>query len=922
MILISAFGLMGTMAFAQSGSCGANLTWTYSNETLTISGTGDMYNYAESSSPWDFQRANIKTVIIGNSVTSIGGVAFWGCSFASITIPNSVTSIGEAAFCNCSNLTSITIPNSVTSIGVRAFSNCSNLTSITIPNSVTSIGNSAFLNCYSLTSSVEIPNSVTTIGNGVFSNCSIAELKTPIASAHGLEMSLKKIVITGVPSTIENSAFKNCYNLTSIEIPSSVTSIGNSAFRDCGSLTSVTIPEGVTSIGNNAFYGCSSLTSVTIPEGVTSIGDFAFYGCSSLTSTILNSVTSIGINAFYGCSSLTSIEIPNSVTSIEAGTFYGCRGLTSIEIPNSVTSIGNSAFYGCRGLTSMEIPNSVTSIGNNAFFGCSSLTSITLPFVGTSETAVNQQALFGRVFGSDLYTGGTATQQNYSSTASVTYYIPTALKNVTITGGILNYGAFSNCTMLSSVTLGDNVSIIGEQAFAGCNSLTAINVGSGNGYYTSENGVLFNKNKTFLHIYPARKAGDYVIPNGVTSIGASAFQNCIALSSVSIPSSVISIGASAFSGCSSLLSITNQRATPQNINANVFDNTTYANALLFVPASAQTSYKAATGWKNFANIEPVYDNVAEYGITLQAMPANGGVVSGGGTYQEGTNRTVTATANTGYTFVNWLENGVAVSNNANYSFSVNANRTLTAVFRETPRYNISLTATAGGSVTGNGTFQESTYHTITATASNSYTFVNWLENGIVVSRNASYSFEVHSNRNLQAVFVETQSSNVDVSNIEIPTDRGVAVVPTDNNAVLAWNAVDNATNYTLVISQNGTVICALEFDAAGRLLSLSFGNQTKASGDVFGFKVTNLEENTTYQYNLQILGENETVLETKTGEFTTTGSGVGIVETWRAASLPSIIGYYSLTGAKLAHEPEKGMYIILYDNGMSERRVR
>ena len=179
-------------------------------------------------------------------VTRIAGSAFGYCTgLTSVTIPNSVTNIGGSAFYN-SGLTSVIIGNSVTSIERYAFSGCSSLTSVTIPNSVTSIGVAAFGVCSGLTS-VIIGNSVTSIGEGAFSGCS---------------------------------------SLTSVTIPNSVTSIGNSAFRNCSGLTSVTIPNSVTSIGGHAFYNCSSLTSVTIPNSVTTIGDSAFSGCTGLTSVI------------------------------------------------------------------------------------------------------------------------------------------------------------------------------------------------------------------------------------------------------------------------------------------------------------------------------------------------------------------------------------------------------------------------------------------------------------------------------------------------------------------------------------------------------------------------------------------------------------------------------------------------------------
>ena len=171
----------------------------------------------------------------------------------------------------------------------------------------------------------------------------------------------------------------------SITIPSSinvngiqysVTSIGNASFGNCWELTSITIPNSITSIGNAAFR-CSGLTSITIPNSVTSIGAMAFFSCSNLTSiTLPNSVTTLDNHVFNHCSSLTSITIPNSVTSIGNWTFSDCSGLKSINIPNSIVSIGEGAFNGCSSLTSITIPNSVTSIGENAFWFCSSLSEV------------------------------------------------------------------------------------------------------------------------------------------------------------------------------------------------------------------------------------------------------------------------------------------------------------------------------------------------------------------------------------------------------------------------------------------------------------------------------------------------------------------------------------------------------------------
>lgn len=158
--------------------------------------------------------------------------------------------------------------------------------------------------------------------------------------------------ISYIVTTIEG-AFSNCGDLTSVDIPNSVTSIGDAAFFNSG-LTSITIPNSVKSIGNQAFSR-SKLTSITIPNGVTSIGYGAFAHCSSLTSVAIpNSVTNIGEGAFRESSVLISVAIPYGVTSIKEDTFYGCAGLISVTIPNSVTSIEDGAFSDCEKLSTIH----------------------------------------------------------------------------------------------------------------------------------------------------------------------------------------------------------------------------------------------------------------------------------------------------------------------------------------------------------------------------------------------------------------------------------------------------------------------------------------------------------------------------------------------------------------------------------------
>ena len=484
--------------------------------------------------------SGLTSITISNSVTSIGSSAFEGCSgLTSVTIPNSVTSIGSYAFYNCSGLTSVTIPNSVTSIGSSAFEGCSGLTSVTIPNSVTSIGSYAFYNCSGLTS-VTIPNSVTSIGSYAFEGCS----------------GLTSVTIPDSVTSIGSSAFSGCSGLTSITISNSVTSIGEYAFYNCSGLTSVAIPNSVTKIGLRAFSGCSGLTSVMIPNSVTSIGESAFYGCSGLTSiTISNSVTSIGEYAFYNCSGLTSVTIPNSVTKIDLRAFYGCTSLTNITIPNSVTSIGSHAFEGCSGLTSVTIPNSVTSIESGAFYMCNKLVEIinhSRLSLSLGSTSNGDVAYYAK----EIHQGSSkiVNQNDYLFyTYGGTNYLLGYIGNDTSLTLPQNYNgksyeiykyAFYKCSGLTSITIPNSVTSIGEYAFSGCSGLTSVTIPDS---VTSISKYAF---------YDCSGLTSVMIPNSVTSIEWDAFSGCSGLTSVTIPNSVTSIGSGAFSGCTSLTSIT------------------------------------------------------------------------------------------------------------------------------------------------------------------------------------------------------------------------------------------------------------------------------------------------------------------------------------------------------------------------------
>ena len=492
---------------------------------------------------------------ISYPVTSIGNKAFFFCSgLTSVTIPNSVTEIGIRAFLVCEGLMSVTIPNSVTSIGYYAFQGCSGLTSVNIPNSVTSIGYYAFQGCSALTS-VNIPNSVTEIGDGAFDGTKWYDNQPdglvyagPVAYKYkGTMASGTCIVLKEGTKGIAGSAFSGCSGLTSITIPSTVKYIGRQAFSSSDELTevvwnAVSCNIDYTLESSHPFYSCS-IMKLIVGDKVQQIPSYLMDKQVLLKSvTIGNSVTSIGEGAFRSCSGLTSVTIPNSVTSIGKGAFEDCSGLKSVTIPNSVTSIGEQAFYDCRGLTSVTIGNSVTSIGEGAFYECSGLTSVVWNAKNCSDFSYNSRP-FNDLTNIKTFEFGSEVER-----------IPAYLCD--------------GLTDLTSVTIPNSVTKIGDNAFYECLGLTSVTIG-----------------------------------NSVTSIGNKAFYFCSGLTSVTIPNSVTSIGDMAFLGCSGLTRI-DAYPNPEKVSTggNVFYSVP-KNETLHVLPKYMSAYRTASQWRDFTNIK-------------------------------------------------------------------------------------------------------------------------------------------------------------------------------------------------------------------------------------------------------------------------------------------------------------------------------
>ena len=426
---------------ASSGYCGPNVTYTYNSSTgeLVISGEGPMTDY-EYSDGSPFYYSSIKSLVIGDGVTTIGNHAFSGCTnLTSITIPDSVTTIGNYAFSGCTNLTSITIPDGVKTIGDYAFSECAYLETINIPDSVIYIGadilkNTAWFNYrgkglitldnwiygYKGADSdivIEIDDDAKSVVSNAFRNVDVLEFKVSssnpyLTTSDGVLFNKEKTILYAYPLSKTDSSYI---------IPDSVVEINSSAFYNCDNLYNITMGKNVKTIGASAFY--SSKKSGNRNIYITDLEAWCEIDFANVESNPMYSRHSSYVSYFYidGVEA-TNIIIPDTITEIKAYTFYNCYSIKSIIIPDSVTLIDKYAFYNCYNLTNVTIGNSVTSIGEYAFYNCNRLTNISFP--DTVE--------------------------------------------------IIGYFAFGSCYNLTNITLGKNLRSIATYAFEFCSNLKDI----------------------------------------------------------------------------------------------------------------------------------------------------------------------------------------------------------------------------------------------------------------------------------------------------------------------------------------------------------------------------------------------------------------------------------------------------------------
>ena len=465
---------------------------------------------------------------------SIDGVLFERGRIYIDAYENRIPAVALHTYPTAKKDSSYTVPSGTEMITFQAFTESLYLTSVTIPSSVTIIEDGAFMQAKKLNAiNVQSDNEKFYSENGVLFDRTYAIndnlYNEPFSVLSLLAYpSAKATTSYSIPSNVKAIgayAFSHAMNLTNISSIGALRYIAPAAFICCENLQFFPFPSSLETIGSSAFFGCSSLKDIYLPGNLRFVGDgfeTTAYACddtnwendalyigqylikvnsdSSGQFTVKDGTVGIASFAFSNCDSVTSVVLPNGLLAVNEFAFFFCSNLQEVVLPSTLKYIDRCAFDSCASLQEIKLPSDLEYLGASAFCSCQALCNVDF-----SELLESQHL--------------------------------TTIRSYT----------FGDCAKLKAVSIPKSVTIIEEDAFSGCTSLTDITVVSDNTTYTSVDGVLFSKDLKQLVLYPNGKTDvNYAIPNGVTDIAPYAFENCTSLTSITIPYSVINISDCAF----------------------------------------------------------------------------------------------------------------------------------------------------------------------------------------------------------------------------------------------------------------------------------------------------------------------------------------------------------------------------------------
>lgn len=800
-------------------------------------------------------RGFSNNLILPDSLEYIGEEAFYHCNqfTGSLVIPNSVTGIGKKAFYQCSGFTGdLVIGNGVTTIEEQTFYQCTGFTgTLTLGSSIETIGREAFKECSGFTGDLTIPDSVTTLGWCCFYGCS------------GFDGAL---TVGESVTTIDSGPFNYCSGLTALNYNAiNVTNIPSSWIGNCNALTTLTIGEHVQTIFEKAFENHPSFTGdLVIPNSVVSIGNCAFKNCSGFTGTLdLGSfVETIGEEAFHDCMGFTgSLILPDSLTAIGNKAFRNCHSFTGdLVIPNSVETIGNDAFWDCYGMDgSLTIGVFVTSIGTNSFRytkfhtlnynainatltdnswlnDCNLLTTLN---IGDQVQVIPNYAFKNR----NRFTGNLVLPNSLVTIEKEAFYGDHNFTgDLVIPNNVTSIGdhAFSNCDGFNgTLSLSNTLETIGEYAFDGCKNMT--------GSLTLPNSIDTIGIYAFNNCYGFN--GTLQLPDGLNTIEKKAFNNCRGfIGDLVIPNSVTIIKEGAFQDCYGFDGTLTLSDSLSTIEKEAFRNCNKLKGYLVIPNSVvsigNSVFYSCNGFDRTLIIGNSVDTIGNYAFencrNFQSMKTKNVMPPG--------------IAN--YTFQNWDKTKPVYIPCGSYTTYSSADYwSEFSNFQEQPASDVFVYSAnplfGTVSVTQQSTCADNET-VVTAFPNDGYVFVNWTENGEVVSTENPYTFNLTGDRILIANFYcsitaatsPVQSGTVAGAGVYAVGDTCTLIAyPVENFEFVQWReggvTVSTDVSYSFQVTNHRKIVAV--FSAIGRLPGLLYGKFSVGENMQVSFSQGNLQ---------------------------------------------------------------------------------